>query len=511
MSPRISLSRVVAALFAALLLSTQAFATWSIVVVNKRTGEVCCASATCIGNKFPLKRWLPVIVVGKGAAAAQSMIDTSGNNRRLIWDQMHGGTAPDRILDLLANFDGGHQGRQYGIVSFDGPPVTFTGSSAGDGKYGVVGETDELIYAIQGNVITGDPVVLEAELALLNTPGDLGQKVMAGMEAARAMGGDGRCSCSQSDPDGCGSPPPNFTKSAHTAFIVLARPGNKDGDCSKTDGCANGSYYLSLMVKGVDSDPDPILVMQDKYDAWRTDMVGQADHVYSRVDVDRTALVADRHSTATVRVQLRDIDDQPLITGGHQVEVIWSGDGSPTATPGPVTDLGSGVYSFPLTATGVSGRGAWSVRVKETGQKWVQLTRPLALPTEPLVDLHAGRTTLSVSNARGVPFTLNRGSIDAGRGYLLLGSAAGTNPGIPFHNVVIPLNRDRLFEWTWNVPGPPFAGSAGTLDAVGRAEALLDLSTAGWGAVVGSDLTFCALLAGPPYSVTGLATLTVVP
>ena len=49
--------------------------TWSIVCVNMETGEVCVASATCLGGNFPLKRWLPVIVVGKGAAAAQSAIE----------------------------------------------------------------------------------------------------------------------------------------------------------------------------------------------------------------------------------------------------------------------------------------------------------------------------------------------------------------------------------------------------------------------------------------------------
>ena len=71
---------------------------------------------------------------------------------------------------------------------------------------------------IQGNILAGDAVVANAEAALIATPGDLSLKVMAAMEAARATGGDGRCSCNQPDPTACGAPPPSFTYSAFTAY-----------------------------------------------------------------------------------------------------------------------------------------------------------------------------------------------------------------------------------------------------------------------------------------------------
>ena len=64
------------------------------------------------------------------------------------------------------------------------------------------------MYAIQGNILMGSPVILDVETALRNTPGDLSQKVMAAMEAARDMGGDGRCSCDEQFPESCGTPPP---------------------------------------------------------------------------------------------------------------------------------------------------------------------------------------------------------------------------------------------------------------------------------------------------------------
>ena len=115
------------------------------------------------------------------------------------------GDSAAQILQALANADGGHQSRQYGIVSLTGGEETFTGTGAGAWAGGVVGQSGNLRYAIQGNILTGQPVVTAAEQALVTTPGGLPDKLMAAMEAARAMGGDGRCSCSQFSPTACGS------------------------------------------------------------------------------------------------------------------------------------------------------------------------------------------------------------------------------------------------------------------------------------------------------------------
>ena len=52
-------------------------------------------------------------------------------------------------------------------------------TGAGGWAGGVVGQSGTLRYAIQGNVLTGQPVVTEAELAIQNTPGTLADKLMA--------------------------------------------------------------------------------------------------------------------------------------------------------------------------------------------------------------------------------------------------------------------------------------------------------------------------------------------
>ena len=65
----------------------------------------------------------------------------------------------------------------------------------------------DIVYAVQGNVLTGPAVITAAEQAIRTTPGDLAEKLMAAMEASRFFGGDGRCSCNGNSPTQCGAPP----------------------------------------------------------------------------------------------------------------------------------------------------------------------------------------------------------------------------------------------------------------------------------------------------------------
>jgi uncharacterized Ntn-hydrolase superfamily protein len=134
--------RALLPLLGLLVLVSQTSATWSIVCVNTKTREVGVSSATCIAD-FNLRTGVPVVYVGEGAAAAQSFIDMTGNNRRLIYAAFRDTEeTPAEILAALAAEDGQHQTRQYGIVNFAGPPVTFTGRrwTAATGVTGQVGD-----------------------------------------------------------------------------------------------------------------------------------------------------------------------------------------------------------------------------------------------------------------------------------------------------------------------------------------------------------------------------------
>jgi hypothetical protein len=217
----------VLALAAGLGAAGPAAATWSILLVDTRTGEVALGSATCLTG-FDLRANTPVLITGVGGCTAQSFVDSTGQNRAFIRDHIALGTDPAQILSLLATFDTGHQTRQYGFADVQGRTATFSGTGASQWKGGRTGAVGDIVYAVQGNILTGEPVVTEAVQAIIDTPGDLAEKMMAGMEAARAMGGDGRCSCPGS-PTSCGSPPASFEKSAHIAYMLIARAGDIDG------------------------------------------------------------------------------------------------------------------------------------------------------------------------------------------------------------------------------------------------------------------------------------------
>jgi hypothetical protein len=231
-------------------------ATWSIILIDTRTGEVAVGSATCLTG-FDLQANTPVLLTGIGAATAQSFVDSSGGNRTFIRDRLLDGESMDTILAGLAARDGGHQTRQYGIADTRGGVLTFSGTGAGAWAGGRTGRFGDVVYAVQGNVLTGAPVVDEAVDAILETPGDLAAKLMASMEAARVMGGDGRCSCRANDPDGCGAPPPSFTKSAHIAYMLISRTGDAwNCRASYPTGTPTGDL---LAFEAVDADGKPDL------------------------------------------------------------------------------------------------------------------------------------------------------------------------------------------------------------------------------------------------------------
>ncbi len=415
-----------------LCLCVPAQATWSIVIVDRESKEVAIGSATCLLN-FDLERGLPVVLVNRGAAAAQSQIDSTGVNRARIRQELLNGTPPSQILQLLRASDGSHESRQYGIVDTLGRSATFTGRFCGAYASGRTGSIGTLDYSIQGNVITGSPVIERAEQAILNTPGGIPEKLMAAMEAARAMGGDGRCSCSQTNPPGCGSPPPSFLKSAHVGFMIVARRGDTDGGCSASVGCAAGSYILNLNYIGrFVGDPDPVLRLRLMFDQWRAARLDVPDQVVSRVMIDPPLLPADGTSAALLHIEVLDFRGMPAtgITGVVVEHDPWGSAGS--AAIGPVVPLGDGVYEATLTAGAISGLDRIAVRV-QTATSDRYLIPSGRLLVQPFGDL----------NGDGV---VDNGDIDAF--VLALTDPAGyaaAYPNVQFA-IVGDMNRDGAFD-----------------------------------------------------------------
>lgn len=332
------------------LCAPSAEATWSIIIVDTRTQEVAIGSATCLTN-YDLKQLSPVVIVGIGAAAAQAQIDSGANNRTYIHQKMFLGWDPTDIILGLEEQDRFHQSRQYGIVDVQGRAATFTGTDTFSWAGGVTGQVGDLVYSIQGNILTGECVVFETEQAILNTPGDVPEKLMAAMEAARGTGGDGRCSCQDGGAEDCGCPPPVFDKSAHIGYMVVARLGDMDGTCGSQYGCANGDYFMSFNIARQSvSDPDPVYQLRDLFNAWRTDLVGRPDGVQSLVTVDQPLLAPDGESRALLDITLLDWQGNPINVPFADISVERHSSSDGVTSLGPIVDLGNGHYQMEVTA-----------------------------------------------------------------------------------------------------------------------------------------------------------------
>lgn len=490
-------------------LGAPAWATWSIVVVNRLTGEVAVATSTCLTNAN-IANFVPVIRVGEGAGAAQSFVNFNATNRRLFFENVdrEGATPALLLAQVLAN-DPARETRQFGFASFGGPSVTFTGTQNFQTALGVTGQDGPYDYAIQGNILTGQNVIADCEAAFLSTPGDLAEKLMFAMEAARDAGGDGRCSCSASAPTSCGSPPPNFTYASLNGFMAIARPGDTDGTCNGSVGCANGDYYMSFNYIGNSSTQEPIANLRAQYWGWRGDLAGRADHVLSEVTATVPLLQADGLTTSRVSVRLVDVDGTGLTIGGQSLTVTLEG-GSAVANVSGIVDNGDGTHSFDLVATNAVGVGRFAITVDD-GVRPVRLHPALEVRSALPTPLHIGQATYSATEGTTLPLIANFAGLGAGAGagYVVLGSLTGTSPGTPFGGTTVPLVADRFFTFTagW-AGGSPLSGARGNLDANERATALLEVRPGGLSALVGNSMHFAAYANGasgpvatPPASI----------
>jgi hypothetical protein len=255
-----------------LLVASPAWATWSVIAVDRGTGLVVIASATCVPQdrfaRFPAKdlRDVQAIVVpGKGIAAAQAAVDNTRANQKLIFAEIRKGTPPAEILALLKQ-DPQIARRQFGIVDLEGRSAGFSGERNGAVSLDRQGRVDGtgIHYSIQGNILTSEDVVVKAVDAFVTANGSLADRVMAAMEAADAAGGDSRCSCDR-DPK---VNAPCTAKTAHVAYILEAAKADPNGE-SYNDG--KYSLYISVTDQDItpEEDANPVKTLRMRYDRAR--------------------------------------------------------------------------------------------------------------------------------------------------------------------------------------------------------------------------------------------------
>ena len=207
------MKRAVLALAFVLGAHTSAFATWSVIAIDAKTGQVIIASATCVRQQgFPERKpngardlmdVQAVIVPGVGVAACQAGVDNTRENQMLVYNEIKKGTPPADRSSSCSKKDPNVERRQFGIVSIpNGGTITeqnnragFNGSGNSRSSLYFGGQVGDIYYQVQGNTLLGDQVVHLAALAFTRADGTMADRVMAAMEAADANGGDHRCNC----------------------------------------------------------------------------------------------------------------------------------------------------------------------------------------------------------------------------------------------------------------------------------------------------------------------------
>jgi len=157
--------------------------TFSIVARDETTGELGVAVASrffAVGHAVP---WAKADV---GAVATQSFMNTSFGWRGL--ELLEKGLTPGEVIKVLIRNDDNPTQRQIGIVSADGKSATYTGEKCLAWAGGRKGPN----YAIQGNILAREAVVIAMEKAFLETKGTLAERLYAALMAGEKQGGDSR-------------------------------------------------------------------------------------------------------------------------------------------------------------------------------------------------------------------------------------------------------------------------------------------------------------------------------
>src|SRR4029453_18472014 len=105
------MKRLALTVFLVLAGHSTAFATWSVIAIDTKTGQVIIASATCVRQAGVPKREpngardlmdvQAVIVPGIGVAACQAGVDNTRENQMLVYNELKKGTPPADIIEML--------------------------------------------------------------------------------------------------------------------------------------------------------------------------------------------------------------------------------------------------------------------------------------------------------------------------------------------------------------------------------------------------------------------------
>jgi uncharacterized Ntn-hydrolase superfamily protein len=221
--------------------------TFSIVAFDAATGDV----GVAVQSKyFAVGAVVPWVRAGVGAVATQAAGRAAYGPE--ILELLGGGLEPAAAIKRALARDEQRETRQLGVVDATGRAAAFTGAECNDWAGHVTGSG----YAVQGNILAGEPVVAEMARIFEATGGALAERLTAALEAAQAVGGDRR--------------------GQQSAALVVERPGGSPGSREGID---------RIVDLRVDDHEEPIRELRrllDIHTRWR--LVMDTYELYERRD-----------------------------------------------------------------------------------------------------------------------------------------------------------------------------------------------------------------------------------
>jgi uncharacterized Ntn-hydrolase superfamily protein len=219
------------------LLHTTSHATWSIIIIDKKTNEIGIAGASCTYNCYGIGK----IVPNMGAIIVQAMSNNEAREKGI--EMILAESTPEQIIQALRNPKFDPERQQYSVVTikYTDNPATYTGDSAKQfngtlTKAGVSVQGNTLASADELKIIMA--AVEKGQTELLN----IAEILMNALEAGSVSGGDKRCG----------------EQKASSAFIMVARPGDK-------------KPFINLNIFGQGSGgQNAVDMLRKKFDKWRS-------------------------------------------------------------------------------------------------------------------------------------------------------------------------------------------------------------------------------------------------
>ena len=216
-----------------LILPSDAYATWSIIAVDRKTGEAGIAGASCTSDVTGIASVVP----GKGVIVVQAASNYFARVQGAgLIDK---GVPPDEVLASIRDKQFDPEKQQYGLVTLydDGAPLVYSGVSISNSQGAKLGAD----VAALGNTLVGQTVVEDAFQAFdTNRDKPLAERLVLALIAGAKAGGDNRCG----------------VQHARSAFVMVYQPQSDSN--------------LTLAVTGIKLGGKPaVVLLSEQFERWK--------------------------------------------------------------------------------------------------------------------------------------------------------------------------------------------------------------------------------------------------